>query len=266
MNKLPSWVPDYSSDKVAGMRQPTIDGILSRDPACKVTFFKNNEKIIQLEAAAFDMLQYLGPKAKVFNSVADLTNFKGPMNMSAAQFEQCTATNGSSPMDWYLRARQLARDSSTSARTSKSLATVDQEFWKLCMSQSEYLDAMGTVATLYPPLSPAARKLFESFLLTDTEALFRNPQTVTMVQYLLRRFSQNTSGKVFCITAAGSMALVPPLVKEGDTLVHVRGGYIPMVLRRESPGVRRAELVGTCIVQHVKDVYLGSDWENWLLE
>jgi len=62
------------------------------------------------------------------------------------------------------------------------------------------------------------------------------------------------------------MALVPPLVKAGDMLVHVRGGYMQMVLRRKSPGVRRAELVGTCIVQHVKDVYLGSDWENWLLE
>jgi len=101
------------------------------------------------------------------------------MNTSAAQLDQRTATNGSNPMDWYLRARQHARDSSTSARTSESLADVDQEFWKLCMSQSEYLDAMSTVPTLYPPLSPAARRLFESFLLTDTKALFRNPHTMT---------------------------------------------------------------------------------------
>jgi len=76
MDKLPSWVPDYSSDKVAGMRQPIGDSILSRDPAGKVTFFKNNDKILQVEAVTFDMIQYLGPKAKVVNSVADLTNFK----------------------------------------------------------------------------------------------------------------------------------------------------------------------------------------------
>jgi hypothetical protein len=72
-------------------------------------------------------------------------------------------------------------------------------------------------------------------------------------------------GKVFCITASGSMVLVPPLTQVGDVLVHIRRGFIPMLLRRKAPGIRRAELVGTCEVLHKSDVYFGSRWENWLL-
>lgn len=87
-----------------------------------------------------------------------------------------------------------------------------------------------------------------------------------MIMYLERRFAFIVGLKAFCITAEGMMALMPPLVRSGDTLVHVRGGYIPIVLRRAVAGERRAELVGAFIVQDVKDVYSGTGWEAWLLE
>jgi hypothetical protein len=91
-------------------------------------------------------------------------------------------------------------------------------------------------------------------------------EVLAVEAYLARRFVRTAVGKAFCITAAGSMALVPPLAREGDTLVHISGGYMPTVFRRKTSGKRRAELVGTCNVYHVEDVYSGSDWEDWLLE
>ncbi len=141
------------------------------------------------------------------------------------------------------------------------------------MNANEYIDAMGTAATLYTPLSVEARRLFESaFSCKEPESL-KIPSTMEgvqemlrMIMYLGRRFALSTGGKAFCITATGHMALVPPLAKNGDTIVHVRGGYIPMVFREKAPGVRRAELVGTCLVYGVRDVYYGPGWENWLLE
>ena len=266
MDRLPSWVPDYSSDTIAGTRPAYMEGIRSRDPAGKVTF-TSDEKLIQLQVVAFDVIQRLGSKAKIHNSSAYFPNGNVPMDTFTAQFRQYMATSGDNGGDWYVSSRQLARNLLVSAL--KSQEAVDQDFWRLCMSQSEYIDAMGAVPTLYPPLSPEARRIFEHFLFRDPEPLMTRVEAdreVLMILYLSRRFAQSTAGKAFCITAAGSMALVPPLSKEGDTLVHVRGGYIPIVLRRKRPGVRRADLVGTCVVQHVEEVYSGSDWENWLLE
>jgi hypothetical protein len=54
--------------------------------------------------------------------------------------------------------------------------------------------------------------------------------------------------------------------KVGDILVHIRGGFIPAVLRRKEGERRRAVMVGTCDVLYQKGVYSGADWEDWLLE
>lgn len=87
-----------------------------------------------------------------------------------------------------------------------------------------------------------------------------------MIEYLERVFAFSVLGKVFCVTGGGKPALVPPLAKVGDTLVHVRGGFLPVVLRRKEGEGRRAVLVGTCEVLHEKRVYSGAGWEDWLLE
>lgn len=41
---------------------------------------------------------------------------------------------------------------------------------------------------------------------------------------------------------------------------------MPIVLRRKAPGIRRAELVGACIVLYGKYIYFNSGWKDWLLE
>ncbi|KAN0098890.1 Heterokaryon incompatibility protein (HET) domain containing protein [Hyaloscypha variabilis] len=260
LDKLPSWVPVYDSD-IAARRPPTTSSILSRDPAGKVTFCTSNEKIIQLQVFAFDKIEHLGPTAKAYNSLDHIPSLDAPMDAWIHE---------NSLADWYISARQLARQKSSPYRSQE---LVDQQFWELCMNANEYIDAMGTVPTLYPPLSVEARRLFEyAFSSKEPESL-KIPSTMEglqemagMTMYLGRRFAFSTGGRAFCITATGHMSLVPPLAKNGDTIFYVRGGYIPMVFREKAPRVRRAELVGTCLVYGVQDVYYGPSWENWLLE
>ena len=261
--KLPSWVPDYSCDMIAGTRHPSTHCIRSKDPAGRVTFLKSNEKIIQLEVLAFDKIKNLGPKAK-FHKLPDVS-----MREFSSLSDYWKQAGDDSHSNWYLNSRQLARQNLSS--NSRSQAKVDQHFWQFIMKENEYQDAMSTVPTLYSPLSVQARKLFESFLSIQT---WQEPPTMDklhemnlMAAYLARRLALNTSGRVFCITEVGHMALVPPLARKGDTLVHVRGGYLPMVLREKESGVRRAELVGTCLVEGVQDVHHGIFfWEDWILE
>ena len=84
--------------------------------------------------------------------------------------------------------------------------------------------------------------------------------------HLRRRFGFTSAGKVFAITSTGQTVLVPPLVKVGDLCVHVRGGYVPLTLRKIEGEERRAELVGACKVEDVDDVYFGEGWEDWSVQ
>lgn len=260
--KLPSWVPNYSSDMIAGTRQTSSHSILSKDPAGRVTLLASNERIMQLEALAFDKIKTLGPKAK-FHKLPEV--FIREFSSLSDYWKQ---VGDDSLPNWYLNSRQLARQHLSS--NSRSEAKVDQHFWQFIMKESEYQDAMSAAPTLYSPLSIQARKLFESFLSIGT---WQEPPTMSklhemnlMATYLARRLTFNACGRVFCITEVGHMALVPPRAGNGDTLVHVRGGYLPMVLREKKSRFRRAELVGTCLVEGVQDVYYSICCEDWILE
>jgi hypothetical protein len=276
-DKLPSWVPDFSSDTIAGSRPPSETSIQARDKTGKIKF-TSDCRVIQLEAIKFDEIKHMGPKLKVRSSSPYLPNPNVSIDIHIAQSAQLQALVVADEGDWYLKARQLARIHPS----PKSQETTDQDFWELCMSQGELGDSWGKPHTVCSPLSVSARKFFEHILLTEpTEVVESNYDSIlgsllgkkvtvnealTMRSYLMRRFSWTAGGKAFCITAAGSMALVPPLASGGDALVHIRGGYFPIVLRPTGTGERRAELVGACTVHRVEDVYSGSVWENWLLE
>lgn len=93
------------------------------------------------------------------------------------------------------------------------------------MSWYEHLNACP-VSTLYPPPSPEARRLFERCLVTEPHKWLEKARTglgfdseFLMIEYREGRLSFSVAGGVFCIMAAGSMELVPPLGENGDTLV-----------------------------------------------
>jgi hypothetical protein len=284
--KLPSWVPDFSSDMIAGSRAPTEAGILSRDKAGKIIFTSNN-KIIKLQAIQFDSIAHMGPRLKIRSSSHYLPDPNTvPAATYAAQMAQVDTAMGAAEKEWYLAAVELVRTHHPGCNSNPEAA--EQGLWELCMSQDEPGDSWGKPKTVCPPLSVAARKFFEHILTTSptVAALATNnntdeavlgsllekkvstDQAMTMRLYLTRRFGWTVAGKAFCLTAEGAMALVPPLARAGDTLVHVRGGYIPIVFRPTgSRGERRAELVGVCTVLSVGDVCSGEKgWEDWLLE
>jgi hypothetical protein len=146
------------------------------------------------------------------------------------------------------------------------------------MNQNEYIDVVSPPPALCHPLSPEARKFFEYSLLGEQHELLGNraaeilgkgvkeEDTTLMMMYLAKRFALSSASKAFAITSTGEMALVPPLARVGDLCVHIRGGYIPVVLRGPGHGEKIAELVGTCKVQGMVDAYSGEGWEDWFLE
>ena len=92
-------------------------------------------------------------------------------------------------------------------------------------------------------------------------------QSFLSTYYLFEKIGgTHYGGMPFCIMSDGSMGFAPPLARKGDVIVHVRGGWIPVALRRIKAQERQAELIGTCYVHSIEDVYSGSDWEDWLLE
>jgi hypothetical protein len=63
------------------------------------------------------------------------------------------------------------------------------------------------------------------------------------------------------------MALVPPLARVGDMVVHVRGCCIPIMLRPTVLlGGKRAELVGVCTVLGMNAASGEMSWDDWFLE
>jgi hypothetical protein len=230
--------------------------------------FTRNPRVIQLQAMAFDTIQHIGPKLKCHTSPFLLPNMEVPD--AIGQIDNLMTDI----REWYLRARQLTRKYSANAQESQD--AVDQAFWEFCLSES--MGIQEEVPMLYPPESQSARKLYEFMILTEIEELFKCTSVSVlgdnvsakdageMYKCLLRKINKMILGKVFCITSTGLMALVPPLAKEGDRLSHVRGGKMPIVLRRKAPRERVAELIGVCYVHGVEDVRSSSNWEDWMLE
>jgi hypothetical protein len=52
-------------------------------------------------------------------------------------------------------------------------------------------------------------------------------------------------GKSFYVIASGKITLVPLLAKINNILVHVKGGFVPVMLRQKEGKRRKAILVGT---------------------
>jgi hypothetical protein len=256
-DSLLSWVPDYSSGTKFGSRAIIAEKVQSRDTAGQITPTAN-PRVIQTQAVNFDVIKHSGPMAEMLTSSILLPNPNAPSEAIREQICQFLSSSMADGRAWYLASQHLARKYSVASQSSQEIA--DQHFWELCMRQGEYSDSTEKPPGLYPPLSAGARRLFEFFFLTDLEVLMSHPangvlgekismkEALEMYLFLARKFGLTIEGKALAVTAKGLMALVPPLARDGDLLVHVRGGYTPVVLRRKAAGERTAELVGTCIV------------------
>jgi hypothetical protein len=152
--------------------------------------------------------------------------------------------------------------------------TADQDFWEFGVNASVHEKNGKGKGPIIPVASSAARQIFEFCVLTDANTLMEHKgpvhglsieQAINFQGSLTQILSFSVAEQAFCITAAGAMAFVPPLSEAGDKLAHIRGGYMPGVLRAKQSGPRMAEWVGPCSVHKIDDVYSGLDWENWLI-
>jgi hypothetical protein len=92
-----------------------------------------------------------------------------------------------------------------------------------------------------PPESPNARAVFEFNVLTDPDVLVEHRGTsirgipinkaLELHSYLFEKMRLSIFNKAFCITSTGSLAILPPLTRVGNTVAHIRGGMMPAVLR-----------------------------------
>ncbi|CZR50139.1 uncharacterized protein PAC_00011 [Phialocephala subalpina] len=270
---LPSWVLDNGSDNLLGVRttpcRPECLG--NKGERVKIDI---DSRTIQLRCAVVDTIQHLHPRAKAI----ECSTFLLPHpNATPGQERQFLRNIRSDGRKFYLQARQLAREHSLE-RISQVAA--DQEFWELCMDSDSHFE--DELPPPFPPFSLSARKIFEFFYLKDWDEI-RNilnhkvewaralGEDITMDRglemecFLSHRYHRSIVGKAFCVTSSGLMALVPPLSKTGDTIVHVKGGYVPLVLRKKNFQARTAELVGTCSVSGINGVCSSVDWEDWLV-
>lgn len=89
------------------------------------------------------------------------------------------------------------------------------------------------------------RKLFECLVVTNYKQYLEHvaafsflagsraavQEALAMQAYLAHISKLTTTRKAFCVTAEGKVWLAPPLTKTGDVLVHVKGGYVLILLR-----------------------------------
>ncbi|OCK73557.1 hypothetical protein K432DRAFT_447772 [Lepidopterella palustris CBS 459.81] len=247
---LPSWVPDYGAIQEGGSRLNIKENVQARDLTGKVGFFANDIRTIQLQAVIFDSILHLGPEFSPRRHLRTLPDHNASEEKVIEQVSQFLTAIRQPLRAWYVTSQNLARQyCSTSVATQGS---VDNMFWELCMSYSpEDEQKTGFSASLLS--SPVARQVFEFFLLTESSTLLQRVEPICGVpvleasflhMYLTHRLSLGVLERAFCITANGSLALVPPLSRRADVLVHVRGGYMPGVFRRTAAQVKTAEWIG----------------------
>jgi hypothetical protein len=281
-DRLPSWASDYSGGLLSGRRGGAKGAEQRADRHGRVTATAD-PRVMEIQVAELDTIEHImkipGPEDPE-DDIGRLPNINNTYDEMRKKARHNTNSKLARIHEWYMKARNMVLHLATSRGQSEEEAL--QVFWETCMMEHDNDDCDPITSPLIPLdlRSTTARKLFEYFISTDT--IEWDPAQTPQAQYLSvegipipdaleywqplgRRFSYGTTGKSFCITASGRLALVPLLSMARDRVVHVRGGYVPAVLRQNDCGARIGEWVGTCYVHGVEDIYSGQDWKPFLL-
>jgi hypothetical protein len=223
-------------------------------------------RTIQLEAVAFDPILHLSP---VLHGQTQVRTSPDPNASDSAQTEQMRqflTVQGQPMREWYTTSRNLARWHSLLLTTTHE--TSDDVFWELCMNAPFDIDQQNKDFPVSLLSSPITRRVFEFFVLTDTDTLLAHKgpvsgmsltEAVALQNHLTRKWSFAVCERAFCITTSGFIGLVPRLLEKGDVLAHVKGRHMPVVLRAIPSAARTVEWTGACYVHRVEDVYNASN-------
>jgi hypothetical protein len=163
--KLPSWVADYASDALIGVRMDLGAASAERADNTGKVGFSSDPKVITLQFHVVEPIQYVGSRSPMGSSPSPiLPNSKTALD--ALQFQLMVKNSLSGMKAWYLQARELALKHSTVAKESREMA--EQKFWEACIFQGNLEETAVSRAKVHPS-SSQARKIFELFLLPDFE-------------------------------------------------------------------------------------------------
>jgi hypothetical protein len=270
---LPSWVPNFNAIEMLGIRAIPEGAVETMDPTGRVEFPPGDPRAIQIRVNEFDSVGYLGPilrELKKYSVLQPVKSFGDDPPME--DILRFAYDAGQHTREWYAPCKQLAQNYARCPEDPQK--TVEQDFWEFCMQGNPVQDAAQMGEDVGDPVLPIpsssdARDIFEFFVLSDVDQLLARKESsikgvpikkaAKLQIQLMERFGFSVRDRAFSITKAGSMALVPPLSRVGDTLAHVCGGFQPGVLRK---GNGTSEWVGVCYVHGVDDVYKGSDWND----
>lgn len=263
-HRLPSWVVDLAVPTVS-YRTTEPTWIHQREPGHHIRF-TNDRRTIILQLHLIDEILVIGPHFLFKNALLDDAPVLSAGDEQDVEIEKkLLASRVALSHDWYFECRKLAAKHASSFGMSQEAAY--QELWHLCISGS-FGQHTPPPPRKIDPLSIQARLLFESLLTRDFSEIrqFAISELVELWAHLQHRFQRVVPGRAFAITKDGKFALVPELSKPGDHFVHVRGGYIPLLIRRTKTQECRAALVGMGSVHGIDEVYKGLDWVEWTLE
>jgi hypothetical protein len=190
---------------------------------------------------------------------------------------------------WYLDSAKVAISSFPGNDQLRNDAGI-QMFWETWTLACDLFGSLpnlpGHPAEILGVNSSSARRIYEYCLLVDYD--LSTPSAVAVMKEAIKEqfgislddFFQIyeylnlalcgtfANGSRLCSLTTGKLALIQPGVEMRDLVYHVRGGYLPLVLREvwhdSKPG--RAQLVAACCVHGEDNVYKGDDWENWEIE
>jgi hypothetical protein len=259
--------------------------MFSRDRDGLVTFTAD-PNILEIKCSVIGLVQEVGPALPPLRQydmyrprpVTDSTNheespqFQVLVNSSISAYQKTMK-------EWYLLTLKVARNLLRKLGVTND-DTADDLFWQTwTFILQEKLKF--TARPIIHPISQTARKHFEFgtfgyMTLVDGDQVFQfaapvglnlsQQYSAELYAWITRELDWAFEGRRLCSISTGYLAMLPQNAELGDVVVHFRGGYMPVVLRKTSGDERRAEFVGVCHVNGVENVHRGDDWESWLLE
>jgi Heterokaryon incompatibility protein (HET) len=273
--KMPSWAVNfYNQPKWEPSACLLGDTSSLSDTSSRVTFTLD-PRIIQISCAVYDTIHHIGPRLVMetkagYNILGKLRD--GMELEGIIQFQTIVERIRA----WYLETRDLVHAYSEASMTSRQLA--DQELWTTCLS-------VGRLFNQQMPFPCDLQKMQEIFEYCVLDGSFEDISEQAVQEKLgvsgddgsnalvrgvvcLYSLAGERGGMPLCITSNGRLMITPPLTERGDVVVHVRGGFMPLILRKiqTETGERRAELIGACYAPQIESADSISDWEEWLFE
>ncbi|KAF4631373.1 hypothetical protein G7Y89_g6768 [Cudoniella acicularis] len=276
---LPSWVPDYSNDKILGTI--ATNSILHGFSQSNVSFMDNNRSL-QLKASAFDEIAHLGSVL----CASQYSQFPpNPATVLGSEALKHFITEGRTAFcSWYIDTLNfLSKYYPPEHEGEEPLKRAKELLWQLCMWEDDTViqDDEGNKELKANPefsvLDWHCRTLWEKYLLSDVDTMLNKSleavtglplnaqETRQLASQLFRRLYDNVQGKRVAITKRGNIALVPPLVESEDVFVSVENGFIPVLLRKKggTDTDNVAQLVGMAFVLHLVPIPGESSSTLW---